>query len=644
MGKLASNVLNSIDNAAKETLEEGAPKQPSATQIRSQRRAQQEGASEAAPAAAAPSSSSATEAPLPTPASAPASTGAHAAPAVARPAPAAAAVPPAAAAAAAASSDEIDRLNAECLELEDQVASLKKEVQEAWDSYKVAQERAALREAELMDELKAVQKAKQTDKQSLLSQMGKVGEEVDEAVKQMRAMQTERDTLQAQLRAAMDAAAKWAAKEAALEGQLAEARAGSIQGAQGLREEMRAIVASSELVRQEHASLMRQSQVRQAELEQANVELTINITERQREVTRLKLALERAGREDGETAVREVDGLRQQMAALTAQLEEERLRCQQHERARRHAECEAKAAAMNWDDEKHRLQATVSSLEATAASLEDRLAKEKQHSGARRAMYPSSPFAGGHGGSSGDEDAAPGGAGVLVMTEEDEIRADLHSQVKNLTQQLLKKQGVVLDLQAERAALKSRNQDLQARCSKVEQQLAALRDVDDDDDRGYGAGRDGDGDTDPESGHGSGGGGGGYDFFSPSSGTGLKQRRADGGTTRALEKVPQQHKVITNLEKMGVRPTEGVARAVNLIDAWTFMTGKFLRRYPLVRLGFVFYLLVLHLWVFFIIGMHTHSLELDTTPQQALGRPVIKAAAAAAAAGAARAPGRPLGP
>lgn len=39
-------------------------------------------------------------------------------------------------------------------------------------------ERAAVREAELMDELKAVQKAKQTDKQSLLSQMGKVGEEV----------------------------------------------------------------------------------------------------------------------------------------------------------------------------------------------------------------------------------------------------------------------------------------------------------------------------------------------------------------------------------------------------------------------------------------------------------------------------------
>lgn len=131
LGKLASNVLNSIDNAAKETLEEGAPKQPSATQIRSQRRAQQEGA-DGAPLS---SSSSAAEASPPPPASAPAAASTHAAPPAAR-APSAIA---SSAAPAAESSHEIDRLNAECLELEDQVVSLKKEVQEAWDSYKVAQ-------------------------------------------------------------------------------------------------------------------------------------------------------------------------------------------------------------------------------------------------------------------------------------------------------------------------------------------------------------------------------------------------------------------------------------------------------------------------------------------------------------------------
>lgn len=113
-------------------------------------------------------------------------------------------------------------MNAECIELEDQITSLKKEVQEAWGSYKSSQEKAALREAELQDEIRQLQRAKQTDKQSLLSQMGKVGEEVDGAVKQMRTMQVERDNLQSQLRTLMDDSAKWEAREAALEGQLAE--------------------------------------------------------------------------------------------------------------------------------------------------------------------------------------------------------------------------------------------------------------------------------------------------------------------------------------------------------------------------------------------------------------------------------------
>ena len=82
------------------------------------------------------------------------------------------------------------------------------------------------------------------------------------------------------------------------------------------------------------------------------------------------------------------------------------------------------------------MQTTVSGLEANVATLEDKLAKEKQHSGARRAIYhsgaPPSPVSGssGGGGAGGEEDGAPGGAGVLVMTEEEEIRADLHTQVR----------------------------------------------------------------------------------------------------------------------------------------------------------------------------------------------------------------------
>eukprot|EP01036_Dinobryon_divergens_P026835 gene26835-35527_t len=47
---------------------------------------------------------------------------------------------------------EIENLNRECLELEEMCQALKGEVREAWDNYKNAQERAAFREAELQDE------------------------------------------------------------------------------------------------------------------------------------------------------------------------------------------------------------------------------------------------------------------------------------------------------------------------------------------------------------------------------------------------------------------------------------------------------------------------------------------------------------
>lgn len=36
---------------------------------------------------------------------------------------------------------------------------------------------------------------------------------------------------------------------------------------------------------------------------------------------------------------------------------------------------------------------------------------------------------------------------------------------------------------------------------------------------------------------------------------------------------------------------------------------RLLRSYPLIRLGFVVYLLVLHLWVLVVLGWQTHALE-----------------------------------
>lgn len=42
---------------------------------------------------------------------------------------------------------------------------------------------------------------------------------------------------------------------------------------------------------------------------------------------------------------------------------------------------------------------------------------------------------------------------------------------------------------------------------------------------------------------------------------------------------------------------------------------RFLRTNPLLRLVFVLYLVMLHLWVFIILVIHTHSLEVPNDPR-----------------------------
>jgi hypothetical protein len=40
-----------------------------------------------------------------------------------------------------------------------------------------------------------------------------------------------------------------------------------------------------------------------------------------------------------------------------------------------------------------------------------------------------------------------------------------------------------------------------------------------------------------------------------------------------------------------------------------FLIGKYLRRNPLARAGFIFYLIIIHLWSFVILFFHAHSFQ-----------------------------------
>lgn len=125
---------------------------------------------------------------------------------------------------------EIERLNAECLDLEDQVASLKKEVESAWQTYKQSQEVAAERESDLQDEIKQVQRAKQTDKQQLSVQMTDASRELEEYRALLQKHQNDKDELQLKIDEMVGYSQEWTVREAALLKDVEDAKRSSFAG------------------------------------------------------------------------------------------------------------------------------------------------------------------------------------------------------------------------------------------------------------------------------------------------------------------------------------------------------------------------------------------------------------------------------
>lgn len=225
---------------------------------------------------------------------------------------------------------------------------------------------------------------------------------------------------------------------------------------------------------------------------------------------------------------------------------------------------EAKASSIAWSDERQHLEITINDLSSQLHSLQERL-KENL-------LQSVTPL-------------------KLANSSEDSEVLNLKSQIQDLNKKLIKKQEQSSELQAERSALKSRILDYQKRCSSLEQQLSSIKDIEDDDFSN---------ENQTSS------------FFQDSYSLRKRQTNQDESIVRNSTHISK------NLEKLGVKVGTPVAKAVDYIDNWTLFIVRLIRAYPLVRLGFVIYLLVLHLWVLIILAMETHSLELETDPREAI--------------------------
>lgn len=455
----------------------------------------------------------------------------------------------AAASSSTTESNEIERLNAECLDLEDQVGALRTEAQAAWTAYQRAQEQATAREGELLQELQVATQHAAGDKAALEDSQ--------------KALQKAQASLSAGGSAGEEMRQQWAVRETELVKEVETLRAGSAQGVESLQSDLRAAVEGADRLRLEHATLVRQSQRRQADLEKANAEMSAGLADTQKQLYQLQQHSSIVARAGSSTAAQEeLETARENWKRVLADLEDERARADNLEKRLQNAEAEARCLAAAADDEKERAQvAATAHVRAMAALSEQLAAAERAQSG-----------------------VANGGTVPGVAT--DEVRG-LQGQVQNLSQQLLRKQQMVLDLQAERSTLKSRMQDAQAKAAIAERYMQSSANGNS--------------------------GGSGYDdedVAAMEGGRGGIQRRGR-SAGRNGKKDDDADNVSSAIERYGVKTPARVAKAIDGIDALSLDFGRVLRSHPLVRVGFVAYLCLLHVWVFVVLAMHTHSLEDD---------------------------------
>ncbi len=79
----------------------------------------------------------------------------------------------------------------------------------------------------------------------------------------------------------------------------------------------------------------------------------------------------------------------------------------------------------------------------------------------------------------------------------------------------------------------------------------------------------------------------------------MRRRKKDVTSIRAA--INLQDSRNENLERVGM--------VIDGLDSFSVETGKYLRHNPLARGGFILYLLVLHLWTFAVLFLHTHRFE-----------------------------------
>jgi hypothetical protein len=152
-------------------------------------------------------------------------------------------------------------------------------------------------------------------------------------------------------------------------------------------------------------------------------------------------------------------------------------------------------------------------------------------------------------------------------------------QIKQLSEEVLRQREKITSISSELSALKSRLKAANDRASKAETLLESAQ--------------------------------------NENGGTMHDVELATGGYSQTIRRRRREPKVETIRSALHLdsfsqnKSTEQIGKALDGLDSFLVQSGKVLRYQPLARLFFILYLVMIHLWTFFLIFMHAHGFDTD---------------------------------
>lgn len=155
---------------------------------------------------------------------------------------------------------------------------------------------------------------------------------------------------------------------------------------------------------------------------------------------------------------------------------------------------------------------------------------------------------------------------------------DMSNQVKLLSEEVVRLRDKVANYNSESLAMKHRLKVATDRANKAEDDLALAMA------------------TAPRSGD-----------FDVESGSGTLSKRRRGGTSNQSGSIKSALRLEGGLDPR----TQQLGEVVDAVDSFAVSTGKYLRKNPLARAGFICYLSLIHAWTFVLLFFHAHNFEVE---------------------------------